>query len=258
MIEQTKQIMNEIQWYGALKVIDKRISEASTYGWGHIEFLSALLTDEKIYRDIRKTQRRIKAAQFRTTATLERIDFTAGRNLSKTLVRDLMSLSFLKSAQNIFIEGPTGSGKTFLATALGEYVCRSGYTCIFNGITVLMERLMMSRTDGSYLKYREKLCKCDLLIIDDLGLKKIPQEIAVDLHDILEERQERSTIVTTQLPLKNWKEIIEDPLALDTIVDKLQNGTLNIDLQCEISMRKIAKKKNPVDTQSVPEEITNL
>ena len=118
--------------------------------------------------------------------------------------------------------------------------------------------LMMSRTDGSYLKYREKLCKCDLLIIDDLGLKKIPQEIAVDLHDILEERQERSTIVTTQLPLKNWKEIIEDPLALDTIVDKLQNGTLNIDLQCEISMRKIAKKKNPVDTQSVPEEITNL
>ncbi len=254
MIEQTKSMMSEMKWLGILKTVDQRLQEAATHGWGHADLLSALVTDEKLYRDAHRVQRRIKAATFRTQASMERIDLTAKRTLTKTMVRDLMTLSFLKAPRNVMITGPTGIGKTYLATALGEYACRSGFTCIFIGISVLIEKLMMTRADGTYLKYRDRLIKSDLLIIDDVGLKKIPQEIVIDLHDLLEERQTRSTLITTQLPLKNWKEIIEDELALDTIVDKLENGTLHIKIEGE-TMRKRVKNQPALDKQCVPEEI---
>lgn len=254
MIEQTKSQMNELKLNGALQTIDQRLHDAAAHGWGHLELLSSLMTDEKLHRDTHRISRRIKAASFRTTATMERIDLTAKRTLTKTLVRDLMSLSFLKTPRNVLITGPTGIGKTYLATAIGEYACRSGFSCTFVGVHVLMEKLMMTRADGTYLKYRDRLIKTDLLIIDDVGLKKLPQEIAIDLHDLLEERQTKSTLITTQLPLKNWREIIEDPLALDSIVDKLANGTLHIKIEGP-TMRKVLNKEIAVDSQCVPVEI---
>jgi DNA replication protein DnaC len=242
MIEQTKQMMMDLKLFGALRMLDQRLTEATSHGWGHTDFLSSLMTDEKITRDVSSIQRRTKAANFRTEATLERVDVTTDRNITKNLVRDLLSLSYLKSPQNILITGPTGVGKTYLATAIGEYACRSGFTCIFIGISVLIEKLLMTRADGTYLKYRERLIKADLLIIDDIGLKKLPHEIVMDLHDVLEERQGKTTMITTQLPLKNWKEIIDDELALDTIVDKLAHGTFDINLEGP-SYRKIRAKK---------------
>jgi DNA replication protein DnaC len=242
MIEQTKQTMVDLKLFGVLKTLDQRINEASTHGWGHVELISSLVTDEKLHREVSRVRRRIRAANFRTDATLERIDVTAKRSITKTLVRDLMSLSYLKSPRNILITGPTGVGKTYLATAIGEYSCRNGFACIFIGVSVFIEKLLMTRADGTYLKYRERLIKTDLLIIDDIGLKKIPHEIVMDFHDILEERQGKTTLITTQLPLKNWKEIIDDELALDTIVDKLAHGTLDIKLEGE-SYRKTRAKK---------------
>ena len=256
MIEQTKTTMAEMKWLGILKTLDQRLHEATAHGWGHAELLSALVTDEKLYRDVSKVQRRVKAATFRTQASMERIDLTAKRTLTKTMVRDLMTLSFLKAPRNVMITGPTGIGKTYLATAIGEYACRSGFSCSFVGISVLIEKLLMTRADGTYLKYRDRLIKTDLLIIDDIGLKRLPPEIVIDLHDLLEERQMRSTLITTQLPLKNWKEIIEDELALDTIVDKLENGTLHIKIEGD-SMRKRPRNQAALDSQCVPEEIAS-
>ena len=259
MIEQTKHIMFELKWLGALKTLDQRLNEASSHGWGHADLLSALVTDEKLYRDNHRITRRIKAANFRTHATLERLDLTARRSITKTLVRDLMQLNFIKgSPRNILIAGPTGVGKTYLATAIGEYACRSGHTCIFTGISVLIEKLMMTRADGTYLKLRDRLIKTDLLIIDDVGLKRLPPEIVTDLHDLLEERQTKCTVITTQLPLRNWKEIIEDPLALDTIVDKLANGSLDIQLTGESYRKKLRGRSPGLDSDSVPEEIAGL
>lgn len=146
------------------------------------------------------------------------------------------------SPRNIIIEGPTGVGKTFLSTALGNHACRHGFSTIFMGLTVFVEKLLMARSDGMYLKLRERLIKTDFLIIDDIGLKKLPAQIAQDLHDLLEERQEKSTLITTQLPLKNWKEIIEDELALDTIVDKLQHGSIHIKIEGDTYRKKRARK----------------
>ena len=96
----------------------------------------------------------------------------------------------------------------------------------------------MTRADGTYLKYRDRLIKTNLLIIDDMGLKKLPPEAVQDFHDLLEERQAQCTMITSQLPLQNWKEIIEDELALDSIVDKLRHGTLEVKMTGETYRKK--------------------
>jgi DNA replication protein DnaC len=243
MLEQTRNQMAEMKLLGMLKSLDLRLEESLSQGWGTTEFLSALVTDEKNYREVAKIHRRLKAATFRTTASLEQIDYTAKRSLTKSLVKDLMQLNYIKSSpRNIMIMGPTGVGKTFFATALGNHACRHGHAVIFMGISVLCEKLLMARSDGTYLRLRDRLIKTDLLIIDDMGLKKLPTEIVQDLHDLLEERQEKCTIITTQLPLKSWGEIIEDPLALDTIVDKLQHGSLMVALDGESYRKKKGQK----------------
>ncbi len=257
MLEQTRNQMAEMKLYGMLQSLDLRLGEALSQNWGAGDFISALVTDEKSYRSAAQITRRLKAASFRTQASFETLDHTAKRTLTKALVRDLMQLQFIKiSAQNLVIIGPTGVGKTFLATAIGNHACRHGYTTAFMGISVFMEKMMMARSDGTYLRLRDRLIKVDLVIIDDVGLKKLPALIVQDLHDLLEERQEKCTMITSQLPLKNWGEIIEDELALDTVVDKLKHGTLHIEIQGE-SYRKKKNLKRPLDGDAVPVEIAN-
>jgi DNA replication protein DnaC len=244
MIDQTKNDMNSMKWYGVLETIDQRIQQAQANGWGYSDFFSALVTDEKLYRDNRATKRRLRCAAFRINASLDHIDLTARRSLSRDLLADLRRLPFLRAAkQNILIEGPTGVGKTHLATAIGEHACREGFSTLFLAWSVLTERWLMTRADGTFLKFRDRLVKADLLILDDIGLKRLSQNAVQDLHDLLEERQAKCTVITSQLPLKNWKEIIEDELALDTIVDKLASGTMHLKIEGESYRKKRAKKE---------------
>jgi DNA replication protein DnaC len=250
MIEQTKALLSQLRLSGMLSNLETRIHEATTHGWGHGELLAALVTDEKTYRENRQTVSRIKAARFRTDACEEKIDTTARRSLSRTQVRDLMELRFLKEPRNVIIQGPTGVGKTFLATAMGNQACRKGFTCVFSGMNELIDRIEISRAEGTFLRYRERLVKTDFLILDDLGIKRLPQTMVQDLYDILEERyQSRSTLITSQLPLENWKEVIEDPVALEAIIDRLIHGAVRIQLEGE-SMRKKRGELGPIDTAS--------
>jgi DNA replication protein DnaC len=255
MLEQTRNQMAEMKLHGMLQSLDLRMGEALSQNWGAGDFISALVTDEKSYRQASQINRRLKAASFRTQASFEALDHTAKRTLTKPVVRDLMQLQFVKlRAQNLMITGPTGVGQTFLATAIGNHACRHGYTTTFMGVSVFIEKMMMARSDGTYLRLRDRLIKTDLLIIDDVGLKKLPALIVQDLHDLLEERQEKCTLITSQLPLANWSEIIEDELALDTVVDKLKNGTLHIVIEGE-SYRKKKNLKSKLDGDPVPVEI---
>lgn len=249
MIEQTKQMMSDMKFYGMLKAVDLRLHEASTQGWGNVEFISALITDEKFYRDDRNTKRRIRSAQFRTDASLEKLDFTAKRSLTKAQVSDLKSLNFLKEPRNVILMGPTGVGKTYLATAIGNYACYEGHSVIFMGMNFFIEKTLMSRADGSFMRLRDRLIKTDLLILDDLGIKKLPVTAIQDFYDILEERyQNKSTMITSQLPIINWKEVIDDQVALEAILDRLIHGSVKIEMKGE-SYRKKRGSEGKVDKQ---------
>ena len=143
--------------------------------------------------------------------------------------------------------GPTGVGKTFLATALGNQACRKGFQTVFMRINELIDRVEVARADGAFLRLRDRLIKADCLILDDLGIKKLPPTVVQDLYDILEERfSHKSTIITSQIPIENWKEVIEDPVALEAILDRLIHGVIRLNLTGE-SMRKKRSLAPPID-----------
>jgi DNA replication protein DnaC len=248
MIEQTREMMHKLKFLGMLETLDLRLHEAKSSDWSYSDFIAALMTDEKLYRDDRATKRRVKGAKFRTDACLEKLDFTARRTLSKTLVNELKHLKFVTDPRNVIIVGPTGVGKTFLATAIGSHACREGYTVIFMGVNMFIEETSLRRATGTFLKLRDRLIKTDLLILDDLGIKPLPPTAIQDLYDILEERyQSKSTLITSQLPLENWREIIDDSVALDAIMDRLIHGTVKIEMKGE-SYRKKRGLKQVLDT----------
>ena len=139
--------------------------------------------------------------------------------------------------------GPTGIGKTFLAQALGLHACARGKSVLYMNITTWLEHVALARSSGTYLRYSDKLARPDVLIIDNMGMRKLSSTEAQDLCEILEERSNRkSTVFTTQLPLDHWSEVIADPVIADAIRDRLEHAALKIDITGESYRSVIARK----------------
>jgi DNA replication protein DnaC len=208
-----------------MKTLPLRLQESQQEKWSYSEFLNGLLVDEIRYRDQKSSEGRLKRARFRTQADFDHFDFTLKRSLTKTQIKELKELSFMKSKQNLLLLGPTGVGKTFVATAIGHQACVEGFNVIFEGMNNLIETIKFNRIAGTFLRIRKRLIEADLLIIDDLGIKPLDGEMVQVLYDRLEERyHKKSTIITTQLPIQNWKEIITDEVVFEAIVDRVAHG----------------------------------
>jgi len=205
-----------------------------------------LLTDREV--DIRETKRlqsRLKKAKLRQTATLEDIDFQQPRGLDKSLVIKLADCQWISKHQNLIVTGPTGAGKSYLACAFAQKVCRKGYHTSYVRMSRLFEDLGLAKGDGRYSKMLASFAKTDLLVLDDYGLAKLTREHRHDLLEILEDRYGvRSTLVTSQLPLEHWHEQIGDPTLADAIMDRLVHNAHKIQLKGG-SMRK--KNSNLTD-----------
>lgn len=242
MIEETKSSMSKLKMFGMLKTMDLRLTEAQENGWSYSELLSALVLDEKSHRVQKSTEYKIKRAKFRSMASFDQFDFQSKRSLKKSQVEELKQLSFLRNKHNLLILGATGVGKTFLATAIGHHACYEGFTCQFIGVNLFIEQAALNRTAGTFLKFRDRMIRPDLLILDDLGIKTLSSTATQDLYDILEERyQNKSTVITSQLPIANWKEVIDDEVALEAILDRIVYGQ-----RIEITGDSY-RKKNRVD-----------
>jgi len=243
MIEQTKEVMHKLKFYGMLESLDVRLHEAQSQEWSHSDLLSALFSDERHYRNEKATVRRIRQAKFRTDASIDHIDFRAKRSITKAEINELKHLSFITEPRNVLLLGQTGVGKTFIATAIGNHACKEGYKVVFMGMNMFIEETAMARAAGKYLTIRKKLISADLLILDDLGIKALPASAMQDLYDILEERyQNKSTIVTSQLPIKNWIEVIDDQVTLEAILDRLIHGAIKMDITGDSYRKKRGKK----------------
>jgi DNA replication protein DnaC len=235
---QLEMTLNQLQLWGMKKTMDLRLTEASSGGWKYSEVLEALLQDELSYREQKKTEYRIKRAKFRQQAHEDLFDFSVKRNLTKAQVKELTGLHFLEKKQSLLLLGPTGVGKTFLASAIGYHACQHGHECLFLSINNFIEQTQMHRTTGTFLRFKDRLIKCSILILDDFGLAKMSAQNVQDLYDVLEERyQQKSTIITSQIELNSWKDIITDKIMLEAIVDRLAHG-IRIELEGDSYRKK--------------------
>lgn len=202
------------------------------------EGLELLLKAELQNRDHRKKERLTKQAGFRYTAYPEEILYNANRGLDKDQVLALSDGQYIREGRTILISGQTGSGKSFLASALGHQACAQGYKTAYFNMQKLCAQLKLSRMDGTSVKFFDRLARKDLFIIDDFGLTVLDQQQRLDMMEIIEDRHRRkATIIASQLPFSSWYEAIGDQTIADGIMDRLVHQSTMINLKGE-SLRK--------------------
>ena len=243
-----KNMMAEMKLLGMLAAFDQAVNDATRDQSSYSEIIDVLLQAEADYRQERKAGLRVKAARFTLRPAFQDIDFTASRSITKTQIKELYSLQWLNEARPVLLIGQTGVGKTFIAQAAGLHVCATGRSVLFMTLTTWLENLSLARASGTYLRYRDKIAKPDLIIIDDFGMRKLSATEGQDLCELLEERSiNKSTLFTTQLPLDHWSEVIGDPVITDAIRDRLEHSALQIHITGEsyrgVKARKLASRK---------------
>lgn len=202
------------------------------------ELIHLLIEAEYEDRQNRKIHRYLKAARFRYQSSMEEVDFSSPRGLDKNQLLRLASCQFLEKQENIIITGPTGVGKSYLASALGHQGCMKGYKVLYYNSAKLFTQLKMSRADGSYVKFINRLEKQDLLILDDFGLHPLDEENRLMLLEVIEDRHgRRSTMVTSQLPVIKWYELFQAQTIADAVLDRIVHTAHRIELKGE-SLRK--------------------
>jgi DNA replication protein DnaC len=200
----------------------------------------ALLVDQEWnWRQNRALECRLAKAKLRHRASVEDIDFRQPRRLDRALLRSLTQDSaWVREHQNIFLIGPTGIGKSFLACALAEKACRDGFTALYTRAPQLFRDLALARADGSLRSLLARLARVDVLLVDDWAMAPLTDAERRDFLEICEDRyQVRSTILTSQLPVARWHEQIGDPTLADSILDRLVHNAHRIEMQGE-SLRK--------------------
>jgi DNA replication protein DnaC len=203
----------------------------------------ALLVDaEHLERENRRLQRLLRDADFRISdASVEAIKTSPERGLPAAQLRQLTSGAWITDHLNILLSGPTGVGKSYLACALGQLACRRGHKVIYRRMPRLFEELSLAKADGTYPKVMAKFEKAQVLILDDLGLGKLKEAHRHDLLEVLEDRYgDTSTIVTSQLPVKQWHDWVGDPTLADAILDRLVHNAYKLELKGSSKRKEIA------------------
>lgn len=214
------------------------------------ERLMLLLDHEITQREQRKIARLTRQAKFRVQATLAQLHYSATRQLDKPQIRSLAQGDWLRLHQNILITGATGCGKTYLACALGHQHCQQGFSVYYFRLKELLEKLFLAQADGSYRKLINKLSLANLLILDDWGLEPLNAQQRSDLLELIDARYDtKSTLISSQLPVENWYEMIGESTHADAILDRLIHGAIKLPLKGE-SMRKKLNSLTDADQSS--------
>ena len=202
------------------------------------ERFGMLVDRQWVWREDRALNTRLRNAKFKLSAFIEDIDYRTSRGLKRTQVNQLQSSEWVGYHQNVILTGPTGTGKTFLACAIGHKACRDGYRVRYYVAAKLFRELLNAHADGSYTRLTSRLAKADLLIVDDWGMETLKGSQYRDFLEILDDRQgSGGTLITSQFPIKLWHDTIGNPTVADAILDRLVHNAHHIELKGG-SMRK--------------------
>jgi DNA replication protein DnaC len=215
--------LRQLRLGGMAQSLEPRILQAQTSQMAPIDFLSTLVSDELTIRSDRLLQRRIKQAQFRdANKTLDSFDFDFNKKMNRRLVFELATGQFIDRREDALFLGPPGTGKSHLAQALGLAAIRQGHRVLYRETHVLLEELTDATIDGSRKNKITELQSVPLLLVDDLGMRKLPATAAEDLLEVVMRRHERaSTLMTSNRPVEDWGKLLGDTPAVAAMLDRL-------------------------------------
>lgn len=238
LIHQTLQHLHELRLPGMAQALEEQMRMPDLDGLAFEDRLALLVEREATFRDNRRLTRLLQAARLHLSAAPEDVDFRTPRGLDKGLILRLAGGQWIQDHANVLICGPTGTGKSYLACALGHGACRLGLSTRFYRFSRLLGELAVARADGSYARLLGRLAKAQLLILDDFGLAPLTDTQRHDLLELLEDRYgRRATLVTSQLPFDHWHAVVGDATFADAILDRLVHNAHRITLK-GASMRR--------------------
>jgi DNA replication protein DnaC len=239
MNEITLTKLKQLKLYGMYGTFKTAIETGKTDDYSLDEFVSMIVEAEWDDRKTRKIERGIKNARFHYKATIENVIYDVARKIDKNKLLRLAECGFIEKNETVLITGSTGAGKSYIATALGYQACIEGYRVMYFNTTKLFSKLKMANADSSYLRELAKIKKQHLIILDDFGLQPLDNQNRMTLLEIIEDRHNNgSVMITSQIPVQGWYDIIGDKTIADAILDRLIHQSHRIELSGESMRRK--------------------
>jgi len=247
MTQETLEKLKKLKLLGMVRAYQTSLESDRLLELSADELLSMLVEAEWDDRLNRNIERRLRNAKFRYQSSVENIDFDVDRNLDRNQLMRFAECTYIRKQENILITGSTGIGKSHLATALGHQACTLGFKVYYANMAKLFSKLKMGKADGSYTREIARIERQDLLILDDFGLLPIDNQNRSALMEIIEDRHKKaSMIITSQLPVNCWHEVIGEKTIADAILDRIVHDAHRIDLKGE-SMRKPKGKQKEIE-----------
>lgn len=213
--------LKRLRLSGLISTLEVRLHEAAGNQLSHAEFLELIVSDELSIRDDRAIERRIKKAKFRDLKTVEDFDFSFNPSVKRREIHELATCRFIRECRDLLFIGPPGVGKSHLAQAIGHQAAKTGHIVLYRSIFDAVSEFMQAEALGDTPKIITRYLKPDLLILDDMGLKKLPKQSGEYLFEIIMRRYEkRSTIMTSNRPIEEWGKLIEDVATATAILDR--------------------------------------
>jgi len=248
----TLEKMDRMSLRGMAQAFRRSLEPAQRAALTADELVSLLIDAEWDERQNRRVSRLMREARFRYRAGFEHIDFDLSRGLDKNQLLRLSDCRWIENHEDLIITGPCGSGKSFLASALGQQACLYGHSVLYWSASKLFENLKLCKADGSYLRELSRLSKRKLLIVDDYGLEVLDTQSRLMLLEILEDRHGRaSSLFASQLPVSSWHEVVGDPTIGDAVCDRIVHTAHRIELKGE-SVRKLYAQRQTPPRERIP------